>query len=75
MAFPAVMSSTTSFQSNSSDNLSTCPFCEKGDFKNLENHLPSCKERNGRDNSMFLSKTLKKENPSKLKNMFSPRCY
>ena len=46
-------------------------------FKKLGNHLRSCKERNGRDYSKFLSsKTLKmKENLSKLKSMFCPRCH
>jgi len=33
----------------------TSPFCEK-EFRRLENHLPHCKEREGRDYSAFLAK-------------------
>jgi len=33
----------------------TCPFCGK-EFRRLENRLPHCKEREGRDYSTFLVK-------------------
>ena len=60
-------------QASSADTavISKCPFCGKGGFKKLGNHLPNCKERNGRDYSMYLSiKSLKKKatSLSKVKN-------
>ena len=56
--------------------LSTCPFCNKADFKRLGNHLPHCKERNGRDYTPFLSqKTLNKKAKSSSCKMFCPRCH
>ena len=51
----------------------TCPFCEKG-FKRLGNHLPHCKERQGRDYSAYLSqKTLDKRSTTTKK--FCPKCH
>ena len=36
-----------------------CPFCAQSGFKRLGNHLPRCKERNGRDYSIYLSEKTK----------------
>ena len=56
---------------------STCPFCCKGDFQRLGNHLPQCSERNGRDYSHLLSKKTihKKTRPRSAKANFCPRCH
>ena len=67
-------------QAISADTAATfkCPFCGKGGYKKLGNHLPSCKERNGRDYSIYLSsKSLKKKasSLSKVKCKFCPRCH
>ena len=46
------------------------------DFKHLGNHLPHCKERNGRDYTPFLSqKTLTKKAKSNSWKMFCPTCH
>ena len=58
--------------------ISKCPFCRKSGFKKLGNHLPYCKDRNGRDYSKYLSnKTLEKKARSTSKNnsSFCPRCH
>lgn len=56
---------------------STCPFCCKGDFKRLGNHLPKCPERNGRDYSHLLSKKTiqKKTRVRSAEANFCPRCH
>ena len=72
---PAAMSSKQ--EDGASDgSLSTCPFCNRADFKRLGNHLPHCKERNGRDYTPFLSeKTLTKKVKSSSWKMFCPTCH
>lgn len=55
---------------------STCPFCQRSNLKRLGNHLPYCKERNGRDYSSFLSKkTLAKKTRSSCKSHSCPKCH
>ena len=55
---------------------STCPFCQRCNLKRLGNHLPYCKERNGRDYSSFLSKkTLAKKARSSCKSQSCPKCH
>ena len=51
-----------------------CPFCNQSGFKRLGCHLPRCKQRNGRDYSMYLSaKTLSKKTATSCK--FCPKCH
>ena len=58
---------------------SVCPFCGKDGFKRLGYHPPQCKERNGRDYSIYLSKrTLEKKASSlrgAVRSKFCPRCH
>ena len=54
--------------------ITSCPFCTKV-FKRVGNHLPHCKQRNGRDYSQFLTqKTLKKREPRSGKKARCPKC-
>ena len=52
-----------------------CPFCEK-QFVGLGNHLPRCKERQGRDYSIYLSdRTLAKRLGTATSNKICPHCH
>ena len=54
----------------------SCPFCAQSGFKRLGNHPPRCKERNGRDYSMYLSrKTNCKSKDRAAAYKFCPNCH
>ena len=55
--------------------LSDCPFCGK-QFKAVGNHLPRCKERDGRDYSSYLSKkTLYNKAKAGSSRKSCPKCH
>jgi len=54
--------------------LQSCPFCGK-EFRGLGNHLPHCKDRQGRDYSIYLAqKTLEKKS-KKGSRKACPKCH
>ena len=54
--------------------LQNCPFCGN-EFRGLGNHLPHCKDRQGRDYSMYLAqKTLEKKS-KKVSRKACPKCH
>ena len=60
-------------ESSAKGNATPCPFCNTL-FKRVGNHLPYCKQRDGRDYSQYLApKTLKKRSQSP-KNAKCPKC-
>ena len=71
---PLDLSNTDSLKSPSPTARKPCPFCQK-EFIGLGNHLPRCKERQGRDYSIYLSQKTLAKRSSKATLQTCPHCH